>query len=119
MTAKKAENRVKDYDYTKIDNQDGCKEDQVICSVCLERENKIRYGHKARHIINPQTKETSTHIEIKNVINHCHFSLFKGTKAPALHESRNVHCEVNREMINKKEECDITIRLKKKKKKKK
>jgi hypothetical protein len=117
--AKKAENKVNNYDYTKIDNQDDCLEDAVVCGVCMEKYHKIRLGHKAQHIVYPQTKETLTHIEIKNVINHCHFALRKGTQVPEIHEARNIHCEVSREMVSKKEACNISIRLKNKKKKKK
>lgn len=101
----------RNYDYTKIDNQPDCKAEPVICPVCLENENKVRLGHKTQHIIVP-LEENLTHLLVKNVISHNHFALYKGTHTPATSDARNVHCEVDRLWVSKKDDCYVSYRLK-------
>jgi hypothetical protein len=98
------------YDYTKIDHQDKCKREPVVCPVCLEKDKKVRMGHKARHLVEP-VEETLTHIKIKNMISHCHFALYKGTQTPAVSDARNVHCEVDRQWVPKEGNVKATYRI--------
>ena len=101
------------FDYSKIDNSQKCKETHVVCPVCLEKENKVRMGHKRRHIVFPY-EETETEILIANMISYNHFALLKGTQTPATEDARNVFCEVDRVWVNKADETYKSYRLKKK-----
>ena len=115
MTTEYPKKDPRKFDYTKIDHKDKCKKEPVICPLCMEKENKIRLGHRTRQLADP-IKETATDILVERIVDHSHFAMLKGTQTSAIDEARNVRCVIEKVWVNKNDECYRSYRLKKEKK---
>ena len=113
--------KINNYDFSRIDNLEKCEEKTYICPKCLERDGKQRLGHYHEFIKLPREIRANPDIPggfeilFRKVMVHGHFTLHKGTKAPALNSGRNCVCDLGTRWANKLLETYETIHITNKK----